>query len=656
MRTSGSCQKNFAGLPRRTLTPCSPPRRSVARATTCFFNWKTSPSTYPLYIDAFNALNEFYTHCSVDHGGSLAEISVIAERLVQAVVERPQEILPRVTVPYYADFTLYHSVNVCVWTVSAARFVIDDLDLLTQVAVAALVHDLGQALLPDELLYKGGPLTRDEARQIVEHPVRGAEMLFDDRGVRPVVVAAVFGHHTKETAGYPQVLSTYPAGPVTQLLEVVDVFEALTAHRPHKKAITAPQAFARLFADPSIQPIKSKVDLLSQTIGFHPVGSRVRTKDGKLAVVCGHQERDPSRPLVRLVETVPDGDCIVIEQREAVCGDLPWSPTPDKRDARGQRALPARRSGPSDRTRGSRRRVGYNTSSTAMKLFPLFRRWFFLLTGGYVLLCVVMALIQRRLQYLPTVEDVPFPSESWYHGLEDVTLDTADGFRLRAWYWPGTRPITLVIFHGNGGNRLHRLDWAVGFHRRGFGVFLLDYRGYGGSEGSPTEEGLYLDGEATVRWLEAKGAGKLVYVGESLGSGVAVEMAVRQPPAALIVQSGFSSAVDVARNAYPFLPVGLLMKDRYENADKIGKVKSPCLFIHGEKDRIVPVDLGRRLFERASEPKEIFLLPAADHNHLIYIGGKRYYDRVETFLVRYVEGEGEGGRDRGGSGHAEPVR
>ena len=125
---------------------------------------------------------------------------------------------------------------------------------------------------------------------------------------------------------------------------------------------------------------------------------------------------------------------------------------------------------------------------------------------------------------------------------------------------------------------------------------LLDYRGYGGSEGSPSEQGFYLDGEATLRWLGERGIRDLVYFGESLGCAVAVEMAKRHPPLALILQSGFSSAMDVARQAYPYLPVRLLMKDRFDSKPKMAKIFCPILFIHGQRDSIIPSEAGSVTF------------------------------------------------------------
>jgi uncharacterized protein len=264
--------------------------------------------------------------------------------------------------------------------------------------------------------------------------------------------------------------------------------------------------------------------------------------------------------------------------------------------------------------------------------------WPFLrnLAAVYIIFIVLVYLFQRKLQYFPDPSEVPLPQGEEYLGLETVDLTTVDGLHITGWHWPGGRPVTLLIFHGNAGHRGHRLDWVRNLHGLGYGVFILDYRGYGGSDGSPTEEGLYRDGEAALQWLQHKKDLKLVYFGESLGCGVAVELAVRHPPEALILQSGFSSALAVARKAYPYLPVRLLMKDRYECLEKIQKVSCPLLIIHGERDSLIPIGIGRELFEAAREPKEWFPLPGADHNDLPWVGGRAYLEKIDAFLRRHV--------------------
>jgi len=259
------------------------------------------------------------------------------------------------------------------------------------------------------------------------------------------------------------------------------------------------------------------------------------------------------------------------------------------------------------------------------------------LAALYILFVVLVYFFQRKLQYFPDSAIVPNPSGDGFRGLETVELATPDGTRFVSWHWPGNLPSTLVIFHGNAGHRGHRLEWIADLHRLGYGIFILDYRGYGGSEGSPTEQGLYADAETAVRWLRGKSKKQLVYFGESLGCGVAVETASRLPPSALILQSGFASGVDVARNAYPFLPVRWLLTDRYDSSVKIQNIHCPVMVIHGDRDSIIPIRFGKVLFDLANEPKEWFSIVGANHNDLTWVGGKGYLETIDAFLRRHLK-------------------
>ena len=207
-----------------------------------------------------------------------------------------------------------------------------------------------------------------------------------------------------------------------------------------------------------------------------------------------------------------------------------------------------------------------------------------LLKGAFVLYLLIIGAVyflQRKLKYFPDPRPESLPQEQNFSGLKNVTLVTKDKVSILGWYWPGSIPVTIVIFHGNGGHRGHRLNWIQRFHEHGYGIFILDYRGYGGSKGTPTENGLYQDSQTALNWLQSQTDNHLVYLGESLGSSVAVEMAIRFPPKAVIIQSGFPSAVEVAKKHYPFLPVGLLMKDTYLTRHKISGLTCPTLHIHG---------------------------------------------------------------------------
>lgn len=265
-------------------------------------------------------------------------------------------------------------------------------------------------------------------------------------------------------------------------------------------------------------------------------------------------------------------------------------------------------------------------------------RWVLVLTGLYVAAGVLLAIFQRRLQYFPVVSDPPLPATPDFDGIEDVTLRAEDGTRLRAWYWPGARSPTVLMFHGNGGNRYHRQLWMRDIHELGYGVFVLDYRGYGGSGGSPSEEGLYADARAACAWLEERVDARIVYYGESLGSGVAIETALHRPPAGVVIQGGFSSVTEVAQRSYPVFPVGLVLRDRYENSAKIGRLSCPVLIVHGDRDSIIPVDLARKLHSAAGAGAELWIVPGADHNDLPDVGGREYLRRLDAFLERCAAG------------------
>jgi len=220
---------------------------------------------------------------------------------------------------------------------------------------------------------------------------------------------------------------------------------------------------------------------------------------------------------------------------------------------------------------------------------------------------------QRRLIYFPSPGPVPSAASVLPDG-RDVVLQTEDGIGLGAWFFPAGRS-AVVVFNGNAGDRSLRADLAVALNRAGLSVLLLDYRGYGGNPGSPTEEGLASDARAAQAWLSAQpGIERIVYFGESLGAAVAVGLAVERPPAALVLRSPFTSLADVGAVHFPWLPVRLLLLDRYPSIERIAAVRAPLLVIAGDRDDIVPASLSRRLYDAAAEPKRFVLVPGAGHN------------------------------------------
>jgi fermentation-respiration switch protein FrsA (DUF1100 family) len=246
-------------------------------------------------------------------------------------------------------------------------------------------------------------------------------------------------------------------------------------------------------------------------------------------------------------------------------------------------------------------------------------------------------LFQRRLIYLAEPGRVPAAATILHSG-EDVAFETADGLRLRGWFVPASGPsqATVLLLNGNAGNRAARAPLAAELSRAGLSVLLLDYRGYGGNPGSPSEPGLLADARAAHDYLAARGdvdPARLVYFGESLGAAVAIQLAVERPPMALVLRSPFTSLADVARLHYPFLPVGLLLKDRYPSIGQVGRLRCPVLVLAGARDGIVPPEQSRRLAEAIPERKRFVLIPGADHNSFDLLAGQRVVGEVVRFVV-----------------------
>jgi fermentation-respiration switch protein FrsA (DUF1100 family) len=248
--------------------------------------------------------------------------------------------------------------------------------------------------------------------------------------------------------------------------------------------------------------------------------------------------------------------------------------------------------------------------------------------------------LQRRLMYFPAAA-VPAPAEVGLDGVEPVTFGTTDGLQLNGWFVATPSPrATILVFNGNAGNRAYRGSLARAFRRRGFQVLLFDYRGYGGNPGRPTEAGLAEDSRAVRNYLVSRpdvDASRVIYFGESLGAAVAVRLAVDHPPAALVLRSPFTSMADVGQHHYPILPVGLLLRDRFDAIDQIRRVRVPLLVIAGDQDRIVPTEHSRRLYEAAPGPKTMFVMPGADHNDAELAEGDEMIDAVTMFLAPLLE-------------------
>ena len=268
-----------------------------------------------------------------------------------------------------------------------------------------------------------------------------------------------------------------------------------------------------------------------------------------------------------------------------------------------------------------------------MKLFLL------TIAGAYLAIVGALYLFQRGVLYHPDPTR-PEPEDFGVGEMQAVTLETEDGLRLLAWWRPpdgATRPV-MVFFHGNAGHLGHRGEKLRPYLDRGWGVLMVAWRGYSGNPGKPTESGLYADGRAALAFLDQRAippARQVVY-GESLGAAVAVELARATRFGAIVLEAPFTSIADVAQAMYPFIPVRPLVRDRFDSIDKISEVASPLLVIHGEKDNVIPVRHGRRLFAAAGDPKTAHFVPGAGHNDL---HGFAIAEKIAAFIEIHVTNE-----------------
>jgi fermentation-respiration switch protein FrsA (DUF1100 family) len=220
---------------------------------------------------------------------------------------------------------------------------------------------------------------------------------------------------------------------------------------------------------------------------------------------------------------------------------------------------------------------------------------------------------------------------------QDVFFATRDGLRLNGWFIPHRQArSTLVWFHGNAGNIGHRVENIKLLHDRvKVNIFIFDYRGYGRSEGSVSEEGTYLDGDAALEFVRERletEQKKIILFGRSLGAAVAAEMANRFESQGLILETPFVSIREMARVLLPFLPIRPLLRTRYDVRKKIQKIKTPLLVLHGDRDEVIPFVQGKMVFDAAPEPKKFFTIVGARHNDTYLIGGEPYFQQLQSFI------------------------
>ncbi len=259
------------------------------------------------------------------------------------------------------------------------------------------------------------------------------------------------------------------------------------------------------------------------------------------------------------------------------------------------------------------------------------------LTVFFILLffSLLTFVFQRKLIYIPDKGKPSFVLAKQY-GLNEVFLQTNDGLDLLAWYKKAKEgKATIIHFHGNAGNIAYRLPIAKYFIDNGFGILLVEYRGYGGNLGHPSEQGLYKDGQSAIAFLQAQHIplSSTVLYGESLGTGVAVAMSVHYPACALILQSPYTSMFELAKSHYPWV----LVKpwDRYNSLEKIGAISTPVLILHGKMDEIVPYHQAQQLFSAVNAPKQFVLYPERGHNDLWH---QDFYQKVILFVEQHCPG------------------
>jgi len=252
--------------------------------------------------------------------------------------------------------------------------------------------------------------------------------------------------------------------------------------------------------------------------------------------------------------------------------------------------------------------------------------------GIYLLIVLITFFLQRSLLYLPSKEKIDI---SYYLNtdLKEVKLTTSDGLVLKSLF---KKPVsrerdTILIFHGNAGHIGHRVDKFKPFVDAGYGLLLLEYRGYADNPGKPTEKGIYKDAMAALSFLLKQNIPpkKTIIYGESLGCGITTKLSTEIAFNATILEAPFTTIADVAQRHYWYLPAKWLVLDRFDIIGIIDKIKSPLLVMHGEKDNVINIEFGKKVFDTAPEPKEAIYIPNAGHNNLFEFN---LYEKIFSFL------------------------
>lgn len=265
-----------------------------------------------------------------------------------------------------------------------------------------------------------------------------------------------------------------------------------------------------------------------------------------------------------------------------------------------------------------------------------------IIIGAYVALCIYVYYIQSSLIYYPDMPGRNLVATPENIGLayQDVEIITTDNIKLHGWFIPHDKvKNTVLFFHGNAGNISHRLESIEIFHRLGLNVFIIDYRGYGQSEGKTTEQGTYQDAEAAWKYLhDAQGISgqQIIIFGRSLGASIAAWLASKHTPAALIIESGFTSVPAMGQRLYPFLPIRWVTHFKYDTRQYVKRISCPVMVAHSKNDEIIPYDEGREIFAAAPENKQ-FLALSGGHNDGFLVSGSSYVEGLRSFINKALE-------------------
>jgi fermentation-respiration switch protein FrsA (DUF1100 family) len=253
---------------------------------------------------------------------------------------------------------------------------------------------------------------------------------------------------------------------------------------------------------------------------------------------------------------------------------------------------------------------------------------------AYVGLGLTLFFMQAAFLYRP-LREVAYTPEDIGIEFENVTLETADGVKLSAWYVPAKdAEMTILFCHGNGGNMMHRLDSISLFNKLGLNCFIFDYRGYGQSEGKTTEEGTYIDAMTAYEWLTQTkkiSSQEIIVFGRSLGGSIAAHVAERMKVCALVLESCFTSYVDMGKKFYPYMPVRWFARFKYDTIGNLKKVRSPVMIIHSRNDEMIPFEFGLELYDTAAEPKE-FVEITGSHNDGFLVSDEIYIGAWKKWL------------------------